>query len=225
VTRRVRSEANTVGASSTRSLAERTSGKGPLKLDALDQAIINHLQEDGTLTYREIAKRCKSSEPTIRRRVFRLQRNDVMRIVAVVDPFKRGYPVVAIINMQIDQRQMRSVKTILAGMKELRFVGVTVGAFDVVAEAWFQSSEEMLRFTSDTLSQVTGVIRVEPLQIHEMVTYAYDWGKFRRPSPESDTVQQPSRLETRRANARNGPLVAKQRRDNRSRVVLQHEER
>jgi Lrp/AsnC family transcriptional regulator for asnA, asnC and gidA len=201
------------------------SGKGLLKLDALDHDIINHLQEDGTLTYREIAKRCKSSEPTIRRRVFRLQRNDVMRIVAVVDPFKRGYPVVAIINMQIDQRQMRSVKAILAGMKELRFVGVTVGAFDVVAEAWFQSSEEMLRFTSDTLSQVTGVIRVEPLQIHEMVTYAYDWGKFRQPSPVYDTLQPPSHSETRGVKAGNGPSLAKRRRDSRSRAVHQDEKR
>lgn len=160
-----------------------------VKLDALDQAILHHLQEDGTLAYRELAKRCGSSEPTIRRRVTRLRRNDVMRIVAVADPFKQGYPVVAIINMQIDQRQMRTVKAALSEMKELRFVGVTVGAFDVVTEAWFQSSEEMLRFTSEILARVPGIIRVEPLQIHEMVTYAYDWGKPHDRSPRREPPQ------------------------------------
>lgn len=55
----------------------------------------------------------------------------------------------ASINMQVDQRQMRNIKTALAKMNQLRFAGVTVGSFDVVAEAWFKSSEEMLTFTSD----------------------------------------------------------------------------
>jgi Lrp/AsnC family transcriptional regulator for asnA, asnC and gidA len=156
------------------------------RLDALDATIIQMLQEDGTLSYRRLAAACNCSEATIRRRIRVLRENDVVRIVAVVDPFKQGYPVVAIINMQIDQRQMRLVKESLARMEQLRFVGVTVGAFDVVAEAWFKSSEEMLRFTSDVLAQVPGVIRVEPLQIHEMVTYAYDWGKSTRRDTERD---------------------------------------
>jgi Lrp/AsnC family transcriptional regulator for asnA, asnC and gidA len=148
-----------------------------MRLDELDNAIISTLQKDGTLSFRESAARCSSSEATIRRCVTRFRKNDVMRIVAVADPFKLAYSVVAIINMQVDQRQIRSVKTALAQMKELRFVGVTVGSFDMVAEAWFKSSEEMLTFTSDILAQIPGIIRVEPLQIHEMVTYAYDWGK------------------------------------------------
>ena len=41
------------------------------------------------------------------------------------------------------------------------------------------ASEEMLAFTSEVLAQVPGILRVEPLQIHEMVTYADDWGKRR----------------------------------------------
>ncbi len=167
-----------------------------MKLDALDQAIVRCLQEDGTLPHRDLAKRCGSSEATIRRRVARLRRNDIMRIVAVSDPFKQGYPIVTIINMQIDQRQMNAVKLALARLKELRFIGVTVGAFDVVAEAWFQSSDEMLRFTSDILAQIPGIIRVEPLQIHEMVTYTYDWGKPGETSPSGTTWRPRSRPDT-----------------------------
>jgi Lrp/AsnC family transcriptional regulator for asnA, asnC and gidA len=150
-----------------------------MALDALDRALIEALQTDGTLSFRDLAHRCKSSEATVRRRLRRLRKQDVLRIVAVVDPFKQGYPVVAIINMKVDQPQMRAVKSALAAMRELRFVGVTVGSFDMVAEAWFRSAEEMLSFTSEVLAQIPGILRVEPLQIHEMVTYAYDWGKRR----------------------------------------------
>ena len=150
---------------------------GPIKLDALDQTIIGHLRNDGTIPHRKLARLCGSSEPTVRRRISRLRREDVIKIVAVADPFKQGYPVVAILNMQIDQTKAEEVKAAISKMKELRFVGITLGNFDVVAEAWFRSAKEMLQFTSNVLTRVPGIARVEPLQIYELVTYAYDWGK------------------------------------------------
>jgi len=147
------------------------------QLDALDREILRLLQEDATVSPRDLAGMCHSSEATVRRRIARLRHNDVMRIVAVADPFKQGYSVVAIINMKIDQRKIHDIKTALARMKELRFVGVTVGGYDMVAEAWFKSTAEMLTFTTDALARVPGILRTEPLQILEMVTYTYDWGK------------------------------------------------
>lgn len=155
----------------------RDTGDSPSKLDALDETIIEHLRDDGTIPHRKLARLCGSSEPTVRRRIARLRRDDVIKIVAVADPFKQGYPVVAILNMQIDQTKADEVKAAVSKMKELRFVGITLGNFDVVAEAWFRSVKEMLHFTSNVLTRVPGVARVEPLQIYELVTYAYDWGK------------------------------------------------
>ena len=67
-------------------------------------ALLEALQEDGTLSCRALALRCKSSEPTVRRRLRRLRQRDVFRIAAVVDPFKQELSVVAIINMKVDQR-------------------------------------------------------------------------------------------------------------------------
>src|SRR5579864_6411796 len=68
------------------------------QLDALDREILRLLQEDATVSPRDLARKCHSSEATVRRRIGRLRQNDVMRIVAVADPFKQGYSVVAIIN-------------------------------------------------------------------------------------------------------------------------------
>jgi hypothetical protein len=49
-----------------------------------------------------------------------------------------------------------ATKAALAEMGELRFVGVTVGTFDMVAEAWFRSADEMLSFTTEVLVQIPG---------------------------------------------------------------------
>ena len=64
----------------------------PRQLDRLDHAIIRALQSDARISLRALAARCQSSEPTIRRRIANLRRDDIMRLVAVVDPFKQGYP-------------------------------------------------------------------------------------------------------------------------------------
>lgn len=155
------------------------SRQNKLKLDELHYAIINELREDATIPVSKLATRVHSSGATVRRRITRLRRNDIIRIVAVADPFKLGYSVVAIFMMKIDQSRMRQVNAALKKMKELRFVGVTVGGYDMVGEAWFRSTDEMLIFTTEVLARTPGVSRVETLQILEMITYTYDWGKQR----------------------------------------------
>jgi Lrp/AsnC family transcriptional regulator for asnA, asnC and gidA len=174
---------------------------GRVKLDDVDHVIIRELQEDAKTPLKVIATRCQSSIATVRRRIARLRKNDVIRIVAVADPFKQGFPVVAILNMKIDQRQMDAVKAALAEVQELRFVGMTVGAYDIAAEAWFHSTEEMLGFTTQLVRQVPGIIRAEPLQILEMITYAYDWGKRRATSGDA-AVAQVARRRNQRSLAR-----------------------
>jgi Lrp/AsnC family transcriptional regulator for asnA, asnC and gidA len=161
---------------------------GVVKLDALDEVIIHLLQGDGAISLRNLARRAHSSEATVRRRVERLRKNDVMRIVAVVDPFKQGFSVVAIFNLKIDQRRMREVQDALAKRKELRFVGVTIGAYDMVSEAWFRSTTEMLQFTSEVLARIPGILRIETLQILEMIKYTYDWGKSHAQENGAETI-------------------------------------
>ena len=60
------------------------------KLDALDEAIVAVLQEDGRRSYGEIGDAVGLSEAATRQRVNRLRDSGVMRIVAVTDPVALG---------------------------------------------------------------------------------------------------------------------------------------
>jgi Lrp/AsnC family transcriptional regulator for asnA, asnC and gidA len=62
-----------------------------------------------------------------------------MRIVAVADPFKLGFEIMAIIGVQTQKSAMHAVEDLLAAMDEVRFLGVTLGAYDLMLEAWFRS--------------------------------------------------------------------------------------
>jgi len=144
-------------------------------LDELDQKIITVLQENARLPNAEIALRVGSSEPTVRRRVDRLLDQQVIKIVAVAPPLNLGYQVVAILGIQIDHSHLGQIEQALLAMPEIRFAGVTLGSYDVVAEVWFHSNEELLTFLHERLSPIEGIQRIESLQVAKMVKYTYDW--------------------------------------------------
>jgi len=122
-------------------------GEGAIRLDPLDHKIIAVLQENARLSNAEIAARVASSEPTVRRRVDR-----------------------------IDHSRLDEIQEALLLMPEIRFAGVTLGSYDVVTEVWFHSNRELLAFLHERLSKIPGIHRIESLQVVKMIKYAYDWG-------------------------------------------------
>jgi len=117
-----------------------------------------------------------SSEPTVRRRIEKLLANQTIKIVAVAPPFELGYNIVAILGIQIDHTYLDEIQSALVDMPEIRFAGITLGSFDVVVEAWFHSNTELLTFLHERLSPISGIQRVESLQVAKMIKYSYDWG-------------------------------------------------
>jgi Lrp/AsnC family transcriptional regulator, regulator for asnA, asnC and gidA len=144
--------------------------------DDLDRAILAVLQDDARLTNRAIAARVGSSEPTVRRRIDRLLASGAIKIVAVASPFALGYGVMAILGLQIDRAYQRQIEEALGAMPEVRFVGLTLGSYDVLLEVWLADNAALLAFLSDQLSAIPGIHRVESWQVLKLSKYSYDWG-------------------------------------------------
>lgn len=147
------------------------------RLDELDRKLVALLQENAHLTNREIAARLGSSESTIRRRIDRLLEQGVFKIVAVASPFSLGYSVIAILGLQIDRTRQDEIEQALHAMPELRFIGLTLGSYDLMVEAWFRSNDDLLAFMSEKLNRVEGIRRVESWQVLKLAKYSYDWGE------------------------------------------------
>ncbi len=64
-------------------------------LDDIDRGILRLLQGDGRMPYRQIARELGVSEGTVRIRTGRMQESGVLNIVAIADPFRLGYRVLA----------------------------------------------------------------------------------------------------------------------------------
>lgn len=151
------------------------------EIDDIDRRIIACLQKSARKSNTLIATELGLSESTVRRRLDRLLTNDFVRILAVADPLKIGYPVVAIIGLQCAPSALAEVERHLGDLDEFRFIGMTTGAYDFIAEAWFKSLDELRIFITERLSGVTGIQRIETTHVLKMVRYLYDWGRVNQP--------------------------------------------
>lgn len=144
-------------------------------MDDLDRQIIELLQKNGSLTNAEIADFVDTSEATVRRRRLRLQDEDIIRNIAAINPFVLGYRVIVVMGLQVKTGMLNEVETILSNTSEVRFLGVTFGRYDLVLEAWFKSSEDLINFINITLAETQGVQRAETFQVVRLSKYSEDW--------------------------------------------------
>ena len=146
-------------------------------IDEVDRKIVEYLQDDGSTSDVKLASLLGVSDSTARRRRLRLIEEDVIRVVAVANPFKLGFEVIAIIGIIVTRNMLQQVESALVLMPHVRFVGATLGRYSLMVEAWFKSSEEFLQFMTASLAQVEGIQQTEAFQIMRLSKYAYDWGK------------------------------------------------
>lgn len=147
----------------------------PEMLDSLDREILRILQRDGRTSNSEIARQLGKTETTIRKRIAAMHDNKFFEIVAVPTPRIAGQNISAIIGLSVQLPYLRQVAAELSERREIRYCGLSTGRFDVIIEAFFTDSDDLLRFTTDILGSLPGIIDVETSLILEIEKFAYEW--------------------------------------------------
>ncbi|MQF68749.1 Lrp/AsnC family transcriptional regulator [SAR202 cluster bacterium AD-804-J14_MRT_500m] len=130
-------------------------------MDELDRRIIEILQLDGRASNARIAREVGVSEGTVRRRLRRLIQDSVVKIIAVPNLDKMGYSTAALIGLQTAPGQLDTVADHLAEMKQVHYVAITTGAFDVFAWVGMTSTEDLGIFLRSQVGTIAGVMRTE----------------------------------------------------------------
>jgi Lrp/AsnC family transcriptional regulator for asnA, asnC and gidA len=144
--------------------------------DLVDRSLVALLQVDGRLSFAELSRLLGIPEPTVRRRIKRLLDEQVMQIVAVPDPHKIGYGIHAIIGSRVQPGKVGEVVRLLKGMRPIRYIGVTTGAYDIVIEALFQNNDEFRVFLTESLGQIEGLIGTETSYVLDVAKRSYKIG-------------------------------------------------
>jgi Lrp/AsnC family transcriptional regulator for asnA, asnC and gidA len=144
-------------------------------LDETSKRIIEQLQSDGRRPYAAIGKAVGLSEAAVRQRVQRLLDAGVMQIVAVTDPVQVGFSRQAMVGLRVDGN-LTAVAEQVAQLREVDYVVVTAGSFDLLVEVVCEDDDHLLELVSRKLRGLPGVRSTETFVYLKLRKQRYDWG-------------------------------------------------
>jgi len=145
----------------------------PRQIDALDQRIIEALQENGRESFRGIASQLGVSEATVRARYARLCADDILQVVGVTNPLGLGFEQ-ALVGVKT-AGSPQPVADEIASWDEADYVVIMAGQYDLVVELVAEHRRELLDLT-DRMRALDGVVSTETFLYLDMVKQLYDWG-------------------------------------------------
>jgi Lrp/AsnC family leucine-responsive transcriptional regulator len=89
-------------------------------IDTISQRILDELQHDGRVSFRELGERVGLSAPAVTERVRRLERDGVITgYTATVDPAALGYPMLAIVRVHSAGPKTSAIDELARDMDEV----------------------------------------------------------------------------------------------------------
>lgn len=144
-------------------------------LDETNKRIIEQLQRDGRMSYAALAKIVGLSEAAVRQRVQRLLDTGVMQIVAVTDPLTLGFARQVMVGIRV-AGDLRPVAEALAAIREVDYVVICAGGYDLLAELVCTDDDHLLHLLNDSIRAIPGVQTTETFVYLKLTKQTYAWG-------------------------------------------------
>lgn len=145
-----------------------------IELDQPNRRIIEILQTDGRRSFTAIARELGISEASVRARVHRLTEQGMIRVVAVTDPLRLGFDVMALVGVQANS-DLGKVADEVSSWRESSYVVIAAGAYDLLVEVVCESNQHLLKVV-ERLRGVHGVKSTETFMYLELHKMTYGWG-------------------------------------------------
>jgi Lrp/AsnC family transcriptional regulator for asnA, asnC and gidA len=144
-------------------------------LDPIDLAIVELLQQQGRTPNAQIARLIGVSEPTVRKRIDRLVQDDIIKVVAVLNPRKTGYATDVLIGVRTETGRLRAVGDALGERDDVVYLGYTTGRYDLLVELLFRDDEQLFRFIEEDVPMLGGIVSTETFHVLRTGKINYDW--------------------------------------------------
>ena len=143
-------------------------------LDKTDIAIIGHLQQDGRRAFTAIAKDLGISEASVRQRVSRLLRTNIIQIVAVSSPLDLGL-IWGQVQLRVAGDRLEAVAEELAELPQIDFVSICAGDYDIIVGVVAHDREDLLDILVNQIRTIAGIEQAEFLLQLRVLKDNYEW--------------------------------------------------
>jgi Lrp/AsnC family transcriptional regulator for asnA, asnC and gidA len=128
-------------------------------LDELGQKIISELQEDARQSFREIGRKLKISEGTVRNRVKSLMSGGTMRISAIPNPEKLGLNFMCVVCIEVKVGTAEKVEQLLIKSPNVYYLGGCTGTYDIIGIFLFHIPHEFDEFVKNVIANIPDITR------------------------------------------------------------------
>ena len=137
-------------------------------IDTIDQRILDELQSEGRVSYRDLGERVGLSAPAVTERVRRLERQGVITgYTATIDPAALGAPILAIIRVHSAGPKAPEIDALAASMPEVIECNRVTGSESHVLRAWCRDLahlDELIEAFWGYGDTITNVVTSTPVQ-------------------------------------------------------------
>lgn len=144
-------------------------------LDAVERQMIELLQKDGRLSVAHLSRVLGITEVTTRKKLNRLLADEIVRVVATVDPFDVGYETPVIIGLKVQRNKIDEVARTLSALPQVRYVGASTGRVDLIIEVVTHTNQDLAAFLLDELGAIEGITDSETNLIVRIYKQSWDW--------------------------------------------------
>ena len=146
------------------------------EIDEIDSKIICFLQKDGRMPYTKIAEELGIVEATVRSRVQRLVRDEVIEIVAICDPVKLGFAMSGNIKLHVNTKEIDQIVKELKAFAEITYIAVMIGDSNIDIDFIVRSLPDLHRLVYEKISSIEGINKVETSIVSGYKKEVYDYG-------------------------------------------------
>ena len=126
-------------------------------LDSIDEQLINLLMKDARQSSETLAEQLQVSSSTVRRRMKRMIDQGLIHIVALPEPGKIGFSIEAVIALDVEAESLNFTLNTLRKYPQVRWIAAVSGQYDIMANVWFSSTEELYKFMENEVGRMEGV--------------------------------------------------------------------
>ena len=142
-------------------------------LDELDFNILVLLQQDGRMSFTEMADKLGASISSIRTRFNKLLEDKTIQIVGRVNPERVGFHAYAHIKISVRPAKLiEQVAQQLSKFREVSFLAVTSGDFDLEMDVMCRDNDHLLEVINQRVPLIEGIYQTKTDMYFKVIKYA-----------------------------------------------------
>ncbi len=128
-------------------------------IDEMGKKIVGELQEDSRQSFREIGRKLKVSEGTVRNRVRSLVNSNTLKISAIPNPEQLGLNFMCVMCIQVKVGAAEKVEQLLKKNPNVYYLCGCTGNFDIVGIFVFHNPAEFDEFVKNLIGNIPEISR------------------------------------------------------------------